>query len=202
MFGESPENPFQSWYTLGVRIALDLLLIVVASAAQSIAFSRMGKEIDKPLWKIGGDLEALKRYFGLWFVLNFMAISFNEAANYFLLADRQDIGGMFFLLFCLVNTVYIPIGACIMFHGRFDRGQLAEHLKPLFRQVAMAFAIFMFSAGIVILFIVLVAQTQAQPWMLPIINVVIAYFDCVVFAATWLLCMHDRMHPEEVELDF
>ena len=44
---------------LAYEVAGDAFLIVVYAFAQSIVFSRMGRLIDRPLWKCQGDGEAL-----------------------------------------------------------------------------------------------------------------------------------------------
>ena len=43
-----------------------LLLSVCFALGQSVAFARMGREMDRPLWKVSGDREAIRRYVNIF----------------------------------------------------------------------------------------------------------------------------------------
>lgn len=196
-------NPFENPTLLIYTFGLDLFLILCAAFAQAIVFARFGKEIDRPLWKVKGDWEALRRYFGLWFALNAGVFVLLEATNW---AGRQfdydQPFPMFFILMSGASILYIPIGACIMFTMRFEWRNLGESLAPLRRQFPKALLILGINTFLFVFYLALMIQTQSQQWLWPAITAISGYFDCLIFSATWLLCMFDRANPEGVDLDF
>jgi len=56
-------------------ITVDIAGVAVIALAQTIAFSRIGRDVDRPMWRIAGDGEALKRFYGLWLLLGLASIS-------------------------------------------------------------------------------------------------------------------------------
>lgn len=203
LMGGALENPYENPAVVLAGLGSDLFLVIAFAALQSIVFSRMGKNIDRPLWKISGDWEALCRYFPLWFVLNGIIFVIKDLANYALVAlDNTNLFVSLFLLLMLFAVIYIPAGAAIMFGGAVHLPTLGEVLRPLVRQGSRTLVI-LFFAGLVFFFSqYLVLATASARWLWPLISIVEAYFDCVIFAAIWIICMYDRQNPEESDLDF
>lgn len=201
--GGPPEDPYASGAWTAYLLGLDAVFLVAIGLAQAVVFSRLGKAIDRPLWKIEGDAEAVKRYFVMWVALNAAATGLDRAAlwSHAVLGDDK-LTATLALFHAVVIVVHIPIGAAIMFLGPFEWRKLPECLRPLWRQFPQTLVVVLFNGVWFALFILLLAQTESQQWLRPALQVVFAYVDCVVFAATWFICMLDRQEPEEIDLGF
>lgn len=194
-------------------IVLLLVLVHAIAFAQTIAFSRLGREIDRPLWKIRTDGEALKRFFMMWALINL-------TANGLLELSERDFGGgdavaiNILLLFAGLGAIVVsvPVGACIMFTGRVSSRAIGESLAPIFRQPARAgvvFLIMMAQMLTVFLFLSLLVREDGQlPSMVArlgiglVSGIVQVYLDCLAVAATWHLCMVDRETVDDIDFDF
>ncbi len=211
---------------LAYEVAGDAFLIVVYAFAQSIVFSRMGRLIDRPLWKCQGDGEALKRYFPLWVLLNIVALGSQRLVTWVpALMDNEAAAAPMFWMMAFVIAVYVPVGAAIMFAGRPEWGlgstrtlypkpqtpnpkphtwsKLGEALVPLGRQWPKALVVCFFGGATYMLLTFLVIwQPEPQRWLLPALDVVAGYFDCLIFCATWLICMFDRQAPQDGDIDY
>ncbi|GMW02015.1 MAG: hypothetical protein AMXMBFR84_31510 [Candidatus Hydrogenedentota bacterium] len=198
---------FDSMYFL----ARGLVIVSISSAAATVAFAWMGREIDRPLWKVDGTKEALRRFFPVWFTINFMGW-----APTFLgmtLAQRTSTAPLGYLLL-LLSVIYAlfstPIGTCIMFHGRFRWDQFGESLYPLVKQAPKTGVVLLVTITQVGLILYLDLVGGAGPAAFDIrglltdyaTSVVNVYIECLVFAAVWIICIIDRDTFEEVDLDF
>ncbi|MCX5759856.1 MAG: hypothetical protein NTU83_15410, partial [Candidatus Hydrogenedentes bacterium] len=193
----NPDAPVSA-AMLAYEVAGDAFLIVAYAFAQSIAFSRMGRLLDRPLWKCPGDGEALKRYFPLWVLLNIVAFGSQRLVTWVpALMDNEAAAAPMFWIMAIVVAVYLPFGAAIMFAGRPRWRELGEALGPLGRQWPKALSVCFFS-GItyMLLTILIIWQPESQRWLLPVLDVIAGYFDCLIFCATWLICMFDRQTPQ------
>jgi hypothetical protein len=207
LIGNRIGDPEQALYGKGVlllsEVGLDAFLVFCYAAAQAVAFSQLGKEIDRPLWKIADYWEALRRYFPVWMALNGVVILLNMLTFVVPpLIDNEEFGRLPFWLLVFASATYIPVGAAIMFCRKFEWRTLGEALGPLRRQLPTTLIVLCLNGFLFFFFLSLIVQTASQNWIRPVIDIISGYFDCVVFAATWLICMLDRQTPEEVDLDF
>jgi hypothetical protein len=166
---------------------------------QCYFFARLGREMDRPLWKVTGG-RAVREFLSLWLGLNLVDVSLVTA--YLFLAPRESTQGLA-MAFLLVSLAWLgvktPLGACIMFFGRFSAETLRESLAPIARQTA--------EAGLVIyagvLFYVLVygfflMVVVGNWWYLSFPAALIAAgVDCLLFTSAWYVCMIDRDTPDE-----
>lgn len=197
------ENPYADPNLIAYEVALNLFLVFSAAIAQSIAFARLGKNIDRPLWKISGDLEAIKLYLPLWAGLNAIVILVQALTTWSVATfGGSGVSGVLFILMVLAVIVYIPVGAALMFLRTPDWTHLPEAVRPLFRQFSKTLVILAMTGLLFLLQISLISGMEGQPWLRPLVDIAFAYFDCVIFSAVWLLSMYDRQAPEEVDLDF
>ncbi len=195
-----------------IDIGLLLIVIHIAAAVQSIVFSRMGKEIDKPLWKVRDDRDALGRFFLLWAVINLVTNGLYPLAHAdFGSGEGMSINYLLFLLWLALFVISVPFGACIMFSGRVNARGLGENLAPLTRQpgdTAAVIGIMLFQVLLVIYLSQLLGGGQERaPLAMRIgvtlaADIICAYLDCLAFAGTWIICMTDRETIDEIDLDF
>lgn len=194
--GEFVENPPASLRL--INLAMLLAVVVVYAGAQAIAFSRFGKRLDRPLWKSGGDKEALQRFFVLWLLLNLVVVTVQNTLR--LTNDEQAQLALFMFSIVLAGLA-VPLGACIMFSGRFSWQSLGEDLAPIGRQLPyftglwfFAFFALLFLHGLMV---------ELPRWALPLVSALSIQVDCLVFCMAWLLCMRDRDEAESGDdLDF
>lgn len=198
-----PDTPVTS-AMLAYEVAGDAFLVVVYAFAQSVVFARLGRVLDRPLWKCPTDGEALKRFFGLWVLLNMAAILVQRLEGWIpaLMDSEAAIGPMFWLT-AFFMAVYVPFGATVMFAGKPHWRELGETLGPLGRQWPKALSVFFFSGvAYILLRLFVTLQPESQRWLLPAFDVIAGYFDCLIFCATWIVCMYDRQAPQDDDFDY
>ncbi|MCC6697397.1 MAG: hypothetical protein IT365_17335 [Candidatus Hydrogenedentes bacterium] len=194
-------------------VALLIVMIHVFALAQAVVFSRLGREIDRPLWKVRDDREALRRFFVLWAVVNLVLYGILHLANVdYGNGEMHSINYVLALATLAVALCAVPFGACMMFTGSARFRLLGESLAPLAKQpgktaVVIGITLFQFLLFIVFSQAAVGGEGQETPILKELLiasasAVVQAYLDCLAFAATWLLCMTDRDTVDEIDLDF
>lgn len=174
--------------------ACQLVAIAVAAAAQVIAFSEFAARIDRPLWKVRGWKDPLRRFFSLWFLLQLGAILMFKALDKIAaVSANEDLNLALFLQALLYVALIVPLGVCLMFAGRPFAW---KSLVPLVNRPGAAAAIIVFSFFVTAwLQISLLSQGKDAPfYVTPLIDLLSACFDFIIFAAMWALCMFDRQH--------
>ncbi len=179
----------------------DLVQAAMASLGACIGLGRMGRDLDRPLWKIRTDGESIRRFFLPWFIL----IAGDSAVNRLLAlnidAEAHPESILLYMLFCCALSAWIiPIGACIMFHGRLKWTQVGEALAPLTRSFSLT-AFFLLFGFISSLMLTFVALSLPLPYRL-IIETADNFCGCIIFAGIWELCRFNRNHPPEHDFDF
>ena len=179
---------------------------------QTVVFSRIGRELDRPLWKVANDREALRRFFPMWFEFNLVVNTLywvgDTISTFDSIKDAAALPQLF--AYCGI-VVLVPFGAAVMFHGHFKWNALGEGLAPVGRRLPQLAIVF----GLTVLQIVISILSGFRPvpetidaafaqamFFKVIVFAITAYLDCVVFAATWLVCKDDRDSPDEFDIDF
>jgi hypothetical protein len=187
------------------QYAADVLLAFFIAVVQAIVFARMGREIDRPLWKVKGDWDAVRRFFPLWFLLSLLQITLLRLLDNF----GETAAGILCLMgFFVLFLLYVPLGSCIMFTGNLRWGELPDSLAPLRRQWPYALIVLGLN-GVQLLLLMeflrfLAIHGSRDKWIgLELgLDAVLSSLDCLVFAATWLICMTDRNTAEDIPIDF
>ncbi|HOZ47984.1 MAG TPA: hypothetical protein PLO37_22165 [Candidatus Hydrogenedentes bacterium] len=188
----------------GYQFIMDLGLGLGYAFACVLAFTRMGRQIDRPLWKVPNDREAIRRFLLLWFLIGLCGITILRVFERLVETDPGE--GTLALMqtfYFLTFVLSIPVGACIMFPGRLDWREVAADLAPLLRQfartliiISINFLLFIFHL-LLLQFFYFHPQARSDFWLLTITDIPFALVDCLVFAATWMLCITDRRQQEE-----
>lgn len=199
-----PPFPVQVYDLVG-----GLVTAAAIAALQTVVFARMGREIDRPLWRSPDAADALRRFFQLWLILNLVTVALDQLLQ---LAYRQNAeAALVFLVFLygLVVLLSIPVGACIMFSGAFEWKELGTSLAPLVQQAPRTLVLIMLNLFQILLLFELVrlrsirAEEPAVFWTVyTLAPVAMAYLDCVVFAGAWHLCIEHRNADQDVDFDF
>jgi len=177
--------------------------------AQTLAFSRIGKDIDRPLWKVSGDGEALKRYFVIWAAIGIFTVAVFRVLTMAGSAMDSDEFKLFALVVYLgLNSVATPVGACLMFARKPPLPEAPTALVPLVEQLPYTLAIGIFSFGWLFFSILQGSLLHDDPasmrlqviyFALAIVNV---FIDCVVFALVWLICKDHRDNAADDDFEF
>jgi len=196
-----------------IRVAMFVVLSALSALMQTIIFSRIGREIDRPLWKVRDDREALQRFYMMWFEMNLIVNTVLWLSNVYLGSEMlQALNLMMFMLGLFGVIVLVPFGSALMFHGRFSWSTLSEGLAPIGKRFMQVAPVFLLTFLQVIILIGVSISSNPEAGELrstasrfatsAMFNGAIAYLDCVVFAAVWLVCKEDRDSPDELDLDF
>lgn len=179
------------------KFGVDLGTVLCYAAAQSVAFALIGRELDKPLWKVSIPGEALRRFFAMWCIFGLCSTA---AFRGILRTDSTEAAQLALLGYIIVEGSVIPLGACVMFHGRFGWRDLPAAFRPLARQFPHVLVLFFFSY-LQLLVLLFTAVRAPHPALFPVVVAVSDYFGCVIFAGFWLVCRLDR-DSEEPDLDW
>lgn len=190
-------------WAINVDLLIQVAYAAIYSALVAIVFARLGKDIDRPLWKCRDDRDALQRFFMLWLIIN---LFFLVLLRFQRIAMNNELVDVALTLEFLKMTTYIiayPAGVCIMYSGALDWSRLGESLKPIARKFDLAFAVLVvnFSGYIALTVGIFVGEETlselGQLFLAPVLVFLISLLDCLVFAATWRVCMVHRDEPEE-----
>jgi hypothetical protein len=189
-----PENApdWMKYYGL----ALSILHPVIYSVLQAVGFAFVGRTIDRPLWRCDTALEALKRFYITWLLLNLGLYLFMRLIGLASLWENADLFGFLSLLLAFYYALYIPVGGALMYASRLKQYTVGEALAPLGRRIGATLVVMllMFVGYVVNL---MLAVIQRDNLLIDVINhgafsFLMAWIELVAFAAVWLLCMDDR----------
>lgn len=183
-----PESLTTQYY-----ITTGLLDAFFYSLAAALAFPILGREIDKPLWKFEFNFTNVLHFFSLWFTLYLMIIT----ARLLILLSNIPVESKESLIIYLLlgHTLLIPLGSTIMFYGHMSRETLGVAIQTLFSQFPYYLATFIATFFLYTYFIQILSASF-PPTALPLLEIVSAYAECVIFAFCWELC---KKHREEEE---
>ena len=197
--GETLERSIQFY-----SITVDIAGVAVIALAQTIAFSRIGRDVDRPMWRIEDDWEALKRFYGLWLLLGLASIAILRIVDIIATTTEEDSAGLvLFMLWLTIAALIVPFGSAVMFYGQVRRQEIGEAVSTMFRhfQYILLFAIIGIFFGIMISDL----QSTLPLWARPALAIANGYLECLLFAAMWLVCIYHRDHidrPDDQDFDF
>jgi hypothetical protein len=182
----------------GLMFGSDIFVAAGSALAQCLAFTLLGKEIDRPVWRVDGMFDALRRFYFLWFGLKLMEIAFIrvQAAAFSIWGSGGPAPFFWGLLFAM-SVMIIPFGACVMFHGKMVWREIGEALLPLYRYASQVLALCLASLAILFLLLFIPAELDFNKWLDPGLEALYGVWECVVFIGVWLICITHRETPHE-----
>lgn len=183
-------------YDLVLQIARAAVFSVLAAAV----YARLGKDIDRPLWKCASDAEAVRRFFMTWFLLNLVVLLLFRLQFMAYRAENPDLVILLEFFIMLAIATLTPIGACIMYHGGLDWAHFGQSLRPIARQFGLAFlAILLSFLGYFLLNVARALDPEIHKGIIvPAgITIPLALLDALAFCVMWRVCMINRDTPEE-----
>jgi hypothetical protein len=186
------------------KFSTTILTALCWACIQSICYARFGHNIDRPFWKVDGDWEALRRFFKLWFLLDLGALTLFSVPDALLSATGDETLALAFFYFALaVAILAAPFGTAVMFNGKFGREEVKAAATTLVNQLPRVFVIMILTYCVAMLLSQLLIAETMTPWLSPLVYIVDAYFDCLIFCCIWHLCMVDRDEDtEDIDFDF
>lgn len=206
--------------TTALNVALilsSILMVSLGALASTIFFSRIGREMDKPMWRVADDRDALRLFFRLWLLLGLLTLAYARVMEQFLPRTGDPTALIVFLCTFFVWATFLNVfGAFVMFYGRPGReelnaafGTFAHHLGPI-----IAVSLVGLLAGLVLVdahqrvnLIGIAGEASSLQLALRIaLNTLLGGIDTLVsafiFAYAWLICIFHRDHFEEPGDDF
>lgn len=179
----------------------EIVIVPLIALVQTVAFSRLGRDIDRPMWRVASDAEATRLFYAMWLILglvNLLAINLlNNAAP-----GIDDPGlQLTLLMFWLLGAVLlVPFGASVMFYGRAGTEQIGLALSTMMHHFPKTLLIVV--VGFLFGFVIINLQLGLPVWVRPAVYIFDAYLECYLFAAMWLVCMFHRDDYEMPDDDF
>lgn len=206
-FGPPAEDPTTQQLLFGT--ATNIIFIAALCAGKVLAFWRIGKDIDVPLWKVDGDGDAMRRYYPVFFLLGLASFLIFQACAVMAMSIDSDPLRLFSLMvYILLDALVTPVGACVMFARRPPLHELANILAPLVFHLPMTLLI-------VLVWFVWSMFTLEQHFYLAndptslrlqviefALGAVTVFLDCVIFAAVFLACKEHRDEAGDDDFDF
>ncbi len=182
----------------GVLPFLEQLLFALAiGVVSTIVFSILGRSLDYPVWRPGSIKNILEKYGLFWTGWYLLLLVSNQAAERTAVwlgdASLAFVG----LLILFLHLMTIPLGACYMFAR--GEGGLGVIFQPMIRRPAAA------ALAMLIAFIQFSLFSQLQELagegfsslgILFIVDLGLAWMDCLGFVIVWRACMDCRDNPE------
>ena len=202
MFGgdfDGPRTSAQQTYLVGA----DIVMALVTAAVQVVVFNWLGAAADRPLWKVMPLREAFAKFYQLWLIINLLVLAGLQSIQWVAATAGENSGASLFLLWLVISGFALPYGAAVMFHRDSGRAELKLAVLALVDQLPrLLLVLLLWFAVNSLVWAVLLSQTLPV-YTSPLLVVVLAYLDCVVFVYTWLLCVFHRDHPrDEDDWDF
>jgi MFS family permease len=204
-------------------LSLQLILIAVGTTAVSafantICFARIGREMDKPMWRVTSDADAFHLFYRLWLLLGLLALVYLHVMEQ-LLPERPDTDTIVIFLcsFLVLASVMYVFGSAVMFYGRPGREEVTQALSTMGHQIGpvIAACVVGLLAGLVLNQAhvatmqigmgsdgATAAEHAARFAADAVIGAIDALVSCFLFAYAWLVCIYHRDHYEEPGDDF
>jgi len=204
-----PEDltPKPFWY-VAVTLVKDLVLAALIAALQSVVFAALGEEIDRPLWKNDGYRDALRRFFGTWFIIALIHMAFIRIEVSLSQLGLPEAVLPVVVPHMLWMGIYVPIGACIMYGGRLVWNEVPDRLSPILyvtqkSLVAIGLGCLQFVIWIFMLPYIPKAPMEAIAFF-AVLNFPLLLLECLGFAIMWHACMEyrDTAPERDDDLDF
>lgn len=198
--GEDISETFTRFY----GITAEIIAVSIIAFSSTIAFSRIGRDIDRPMWRVEDDREALRRFYGLWLLLglgNIAALRILDIAA--ASTDEESIRFLLAMIWLSGAVLMVPFGCAVMFYGRVKRQEVGEALATMLRHIPYVLLFSMI--GIFFGFMFIGLQPDLPIWARPALAIADAYLDCFLFACMWLVCIYHRddyEQPDNQDFDF
>lgn len=184
-------------YTIGLLIALS----AVGALADSVFLAQIGREVDKPMWRVSNDADAVRLFYGLWLFLRLINLAYSQFVQ-LVATDTSEAFTqvMFILSYLVLATVIVAFGAAVMFYGRVRTEEISQAFATLSHHPGPIALIIL--VGTVFGYVILDLMARLPVFAVPLVSILDGFVTCLIFAFTWLVCVYHRDHFEHDEDDF
>jgi hypothetical protein len=191
---------------IGARI----VLVALFALADSVLLARIGREIDKPYWRVATDRDALARFYKLWLLLHLANLMYLQLMEQVFGVGSEDSASfLLFLSYLVWVVILLAFGTTVMFCGRTGSDEMSEALNIMSRHVTLIMIMCLVGAfaGLMLhqVYWTLAGGESALAIKLGVnagLAAVDGYVSCLLFAFMWLVCRYDRDHFETDREDF
>ncbi len=203
---ETTSDSRMGMYLILTRIAL----VAGVALGDTVLLSRIGREVDKPYWRVPDDREALRRFYRLWLLLGLANLVYLQLTEQLTGGDPEHPATFFvFLSYIMLVVLLHAFGTTVMFYGNVTRDEVGEAYRTMSRHaqsilglcllgILAAFLLQVFYALIVFGKLPLPAELGAGA----LLAAMDGYISCFLFAYMWLVCRYDRDDYERDREDF
>jgi len=193
-------------YLMGSRV----LLVAGAAFADTVFLSRIGREVDKPYWRIPDDREAIRRFYRFWLLLGLANLTYGLVTERISGGDAEHPGVFFLFLSYIVWIVLLhAFGTTVMFFGKVARDEINEAFGVLSRHAPLVIGLCLFGVFAAILLQGAYGairmgglSTPAEVLATTLLAAADGYVSCLIFAYMWLVCRYDRDDFQRENEDF
>ncbi|MFP6581317.1 MAG: hypothetical protein VCD00_02035 [Candidatus Hydrogenedentota bacterium] len=176
-----------------------LVSSAVYAVAQTIAFLKMGENIERPVWKASSKPGAFVRFWAFWFSINLIILS--TLLIIAILPMESSTQASLHLFWRFGQTVLLPFGATTMFYGSTTRNEMKLAGYSMIAQLP-AYALICF-IGLCVEVTLVGMQDGLPTQALPALAIIDSYAACFIFAYSWEICRKHREEEENMDdLDF
>jgi len=197
-------QPKAGWY-IGGKLFADIAIACLVAMFQAIAYARLGRDIDKPLWKCRDDWDAVVRFGVIWVMFNLLNFALFQFQSTLGTRDLENAAVIVGLIALIWNLLYIPAGICLMHHGGLQNANFGEALMPMLHFLPRTLLLMGLGFLQLVLFEMLVFSVpesmRALPWVIGAFNVPIIYLECLGVAIMWTSCAEYRTVAAEQQDD-
>lgn len=197
-------------------IGWGIVMVAITSVINSVLLARIGREMDKPMWRVADDRDAFRLFFGLWFLIGLLILLYGQIVGPLIEGGDVTAEIVFVSGFCIWAALLHVMGAFVMFYGRPHREEISQAFSTLGHHVAPVGAIVLVGllGGLLLKNFEIqgtnLASTNANPAAQVAIHFAVsmlggaadALVGCYIFAYAWLVCIFHRDHFEEPSDDF
>lgn len=200
LVGGTPDGVVMAY---GLLPFLEKILFALAvGIVSATTFSILGRSLDYPVWRPGSVRDILDRY-GLfwtgWYLLLLVSNQTVERTSEWLGDTAMALLG---LLILLLHLLTIPVGVCYMFaRGEVEFRQMFHPLIARSAATAMAMLIAFIQFALFGQFQVMAGEGFGSLGGLFLVDLGLAWLDCLAFVIMWRACMDYRDSPDAWNLD-
>ena len=183
------------------RFSADVVAMITLAVAQAVAFARIGRDMDRPMWKIEHDGEAIRRFFQFWLVVDLAILALIRVPE--LLPDDKMAIQLFVYFYIGASSIAVPFGGAVMFTGRAGAAEIRQAANMLADRLPQTAGLVAIGCVYNFVFFVMLISEDFPPWATPLIPMIDAYLSCLFFALTWLICIQHRDEDtHDTDFDF
>jgi hypothetical protein len=203
---ESTPESVLGLYLIGFRIAL----VALFAAVDSVLLARIGREVDKPYWRVPSDREALARFYRLWLLLGLMGLVYEQLSEQVAAASGSESVLFFFRISYYIFIVLLHVfGTAVMFYGKVGREEVSQafttmsnHARFVVGMCLLQILVGIGLDGVSDLVLLWGPPFAAGLALTAALGLVLGYLSCLIFTFMWLVCIYDRDEYERDREDF